>query len=166
MFTASEGINQPIAIRYPRGRGEIVNWQQPFEKIEIGKSELLKKGTKIAVLSTGTIGNNVTKALGGIEEEALFSHYHFPFIKPLDEVAINEMIQSNEVLITIEDGVIKGGFGAQINSIIAAKNYTISILNLGIPDTFIEHGTVFEQQHFCKIDVQSLIQLFNTFLDD
>jgi 1-deoxy-D-xylulose-5-phosphate synthase len=166
MFTASEGINQPIAIRYPRGRGEIVNWQQPFEKIEIGKSKLLKKGTKIAVLSTGTIGNNVTKALASIEKEALFSHHHFPFIKPLDVETINDIIQSHEVLITIEDGAIKGGFGAQINSIIATRNYTISILNLGIPDTFIEHGTVFEQQHFCKIDVQSLIHLFNTISHD
>jgi 1-deoxy-D-xylulose-5-phosphate synthase len=166
MFTASEGLNQPIAIRYPRGRGEIVNWQQPFEKIEIGKSKLLKKGTKIAVLSTGTIGNNVTKALASIEKESLFSHHHFPFIKPLDEETINDIIQSHEVLITIEDGAIKGGFGAQINSIIATRNYTISILNLGIPDTFIEHGTVFEQQHFCKIDVQSLIHLFNTISHD
>jgi 1-deoxy-D-xylulose-5-phosphate synthase len=166
MFTASEGLNQPIAIRYPRGRGEIVNWQQPFEKIEIGIAKKLKKGKKVAVLSSGTIGNNVTKALASIENETLFSHYHFPFIKPLDEVAINDIIQSHEVLITIEDGVIKGGFGEQINSIIATKNYTISILNLGIPDTFIEHGTVFEQQHFCKIDVHSLIHLFNTFSDD
>jgi 1-deoxy-D-xylulose-5-phosphate synthase len=166
MYTASEGLKQPIAIRYPRGRGEIVNWQQPFEKIEIGKSKLLKKGTKIAVLSTGTIGNNVTKALASIEKDSLFSHHHFPFIKPLDEATINDTIQSHEVLITIEDGAIKGGFGAQINSIIAIRNYTISILNLGIPDTFIEHGTVFEQQHFCKIDVQSLIQLFNAFSDD
>lgn len=166
MYTAAEGLNQPIAIRYPRGRGEIVNWQQPFEKIEIGKSKLLKKGTKIAILSTGTIGNNVTKALTSIEKKALFSHHHFPFIKPLDEATINDIIQSHEVLITIEDGAIKGGFGAQINSIIATRNYTISILNLGIPDAFIEHGTVFEQQHFCKIDVQSLIHLFNAFSDD
>ena len=166
MFTASEGLNQPIAIRYPRGRGEIVNWQQPFEKIEIGKSELLKKGTKIAILSTGTIGTNVTKALASVENEALFSHYHFPFIKPLDEGTIKDIIPSHEVLITIEDGVIKGGFGAQVNSIITSNNYKVSVLNLGIPDLFIEHGTVFDLQHFCKIDVQSLIQLFNTFSDD
>jgi 1-deoxy-D-xylulose-5-phosphate synthase len=166
MFTASEGLNQPIAIRYPRGRGEIINWQQPFEKIEIGKSELLKKGTKIAILSTGTIGTNVTKALASVENEALFSHYHFAFIKPLEEGTIKDIIPSHEVLITIEDGVIKGGFGAQVNSIITSNNYKVSVLNLGIPDLFIEHGTVFDLQHFCKIDVQSLIQLFNTFSDD
>jgi 1-deoxy-D-xylulose-5-phosphate synthase len=166
MFTASEGLNQPIAIRYPRGRGEIINWQQPFEKIEIGKSELLKKGTKIAILSTGTIGTNVTKALASVENEALFSHYHFAFIKPLEEGTIKDIIPSHEVLITIEDGVIKGGFGSQVNSIITSNNYKVSVLNLGIPDLFIEHGTVFDLQHFCKIDVQSLIQLFNTFSDD
>ena len=166
MFTASEGLNQPIAIRYPRGRGEIVNWQQPFEKIEIGKSKLLKKGTKIAILSTGTIGTNVTKALASLENEALFSHYHFPFIKPLDEDTIKDIISSHKALITIEDGVIKGGFGSQVNSIITSNNYKVSVLNLGIPDLFVEHGTVFDLQHFCKIDVQSLIQLFNTFSDD
>jgi 1-deoxy-D-xylulose-5-phosphate synthase len=166
MYTAAEGLKQPIAIRYPRGRGEIVNWQQPFEKIEIGKSKLLKKGTKIAVLSTGTIGNNVTKALASVENEALFSHYHFAFIKPLEEGTIKDIIPSHEVLITIEDGVIKGGFGAQVNSIITSNNYKVSVLNLGIPDLFIEHGTVFEQQHFCKIDVQSLIHLFNTISHD
>ena len=166
MFTASEGLNHPIAIRYPRGRGENVDWKQPFEKIEIGKIKELQKGTKVAVLSTGTIGNNVTKALNEVENCKLYSHYHFPFIKPLDESKIMNIIASYEVLITIEDGVITGGFGAAINSIIASKKHTVSILNFGIPDVFIEHGTVFEQQHFCKIDVKSLTELFNTFSDD
>lgn len=166
LFTASEGLKQPIAIRYPRGRGEIIDWQQPFEKMEIGKIKELQKGTKVAVLSTGTIGNNVTKALNEVENSKLYSHYHFPFIKPLDESKIMNIIASYEVLITIEDGVITGGFGAAVNSIIASKKHTVSILNLGIPDVFIEHGTVFEQQHFCKIDVKSLTELFNTFSND
>src|SRR5207344_1553609 len=73
MFTAQLGLNHPIAIRYPRGRGVIQEWQQPFEKIEIGKAKLLQKGTKIAVLSTGTIGNNVIKAFSDIENQSLFS---------------------------------------------------------------------------------------------
>ena len=166
MFTASEGLKQPIAIRYPRGRGEIIDWQQRFEKMEIGKIIELQKGTKVAVLSTGTIGNNVTKALNEVENSKLYSHYHFPFIKPLDESKIMNIIASYEVLITIEDGVITGGFGVAINSIIASKKHTVSVLNLGIPDVFIEHGTVFEQQHFCKIDVKSLTELFNTFSND
>ena len=163
MFTASEGLNHPIAIRYPRGRGEIVNWEQSFNKIEIGKIVALQEGTKIAVLSTGTIGNNVTKALKVAENSELFSHYHFPFIKPLDITALNSIINSHQHIITIEDGVITGGFGEQINSIIASKNLHKPIVNLGIPDVFIEHGTVFDLQQLCKIDVTNIIQLLNTF---
>ena len=166
MFTASEGLNHPIAIRYPRGRGENVNWKQPFEIMEIGKIMKLQRGTKVAVLSTGTIGNNVTKALKEVENSKLFSHYHFPFIKPLDIAFIQNIINSHNQIITIEDGVILGGFGEQINSIIASKNLKKPIVNLGIPDTFIEQGTVFEQQQICKIDVQNLIQLFKTFPHD
>jgi 1-deoxy-D-xylulose-5-phosphate synthase len=163
MFTASEGLNHPIAIRYPRGRGEIVNWEQSFNKIEIGKIVALQEGTKVAVLSTGTIGNNVTKALKEVDNSELFSHYHFPFIKPLDITALNSIINSHQHIITIEDGVITGGFGEQINSIIASKNLHKPIVNLGIPDAFIEHGTVFDLQQLCKIDVTNIIQLLNTF---
>lgn len=162
MFTASEGLEHPIAIRYPRGRGENTQWQQPFEKISIGKSKMLQKGSKVAVVSTGTIGTNVTKAFAQLENKALFSHYHFPFIKPLDSACIDQIIDTHEVIITLEDGVIKGGFGAQINSIVALQNKKVSLINLGIPDAFIEQGTVLEQQQFCNIDVLSLLELFNS----
>ena len=163
MYTASEGLNYPIAFRYPRGRGDVVNWQLPFEKIEIGKLKTLQKGTQVAILSTGTIGNNVTKALNEVENPSFFSHFHFPFIKPLDVNSIREIIAAHDQLITIEDGVITGGFGEQINTIIATNNLKKPIVNLGIPDAFIEHGTVLELQQLCKIDVTSIIQLLNTF---
>ena len=163
MFTASEGLNHPIAIRYPRGRGENVNWEQPFEKIQIGKIKELKKGIKVAVLSTGTIGNNVTKALNEVENPSFFSHFHFPFIKPLDLEAVKSIINEHDHIVTIEDGVIKGGFGEQISAIIATNNLNKSIIHLGVPDSFVEHGTVFELQQLCKIDVINLIQLLNTF---
>ena len=166
MFTASEGLKHPIAIRYPRGRGEIVAWQKPFEKIEIRKIEALQKGTKIAVFSTGTIANNVTKALSKSANSKLFSHYHFPFIKPLNEGEIIKIISQHNKVITIEDGVIKGGFGEQFNSIITNNNLNQPTINLGIPDSFIEQGTVFEQQQICKIDIPSLIQLFNSIQHD
>lgn len=163
MFTASEGLNHPIAIRYPRGRGENVNWEQPFEKIQIGKIKELKKGIKVAVLSTGTIGNNVTKALNEVENPSFFSHFHFPFIKPLDLEAVKSIINEHDHIVTIEDGVIKGGFGEQMSAIIATNKLHKSIIHLGVPDSFIEHGTVFELQQLCKIDVINLIQLLNTF---
>lgn len=162
MFTASEGLEHPIAIRYPRGRGENTHWQQPFEKISIGKSKMLQKGSKVAVVSTGTIGTNATKAFAQLENKTLFSHYHFPFIKPLDSASISQIIDAHEIIITLEEGVLKGGFGQQINTIVASQNKKLAIINLGIPDTFIEHGTVLEQQQFCNLDVSSLIQLFNS----
>ena len=162
MFTASEGLNHSIAIRYPRGRGENLHWEQPFEKIEIGKIVALQKGSKVAILSTGTIGNNVTKALKEVESSKLFSHYHFPFVKPLDIEATKSIINSHDQIITIEEGVITGGFGEQISSIMASNNLNKKIINLGIPDSFIEHGTVFELQQLCKIDVTNIIQLLKT----
>lgn len=163
MFTASEGLQHPIAIRYPRGRGENVNWIQSFEKIEIGVVNQLQKGSKVAILSTGTIGNNVTKALQEVEQPDLFSHYHFPFIKPLDVENLKTILQSYSHVITLEDGVITGGFGEQISKVVATHKLNIAIQNLGIPDSFIEHGTVFELQELCKINVKSIIQLLNTY---
>lgn len=163
MFTASEGLQHPIAIRYPRGRGENVNWIQSFEKIEIGVVNQLQKGSKVAILSTGTIGNNVTKALQEVEQPNLFSHYHFPFIKPLDVENLKTILQSYSHVITLEDGVITGGFGEQISKVVATHKLNIAIQNLGIPDSFIEHGTVFELQELCKINVKSIIQLLNTY---
>lgn len=163
MFTVSEGLQHPIAIRYPRGRGENVNWIQSFEKIEIGVVNQLQKGSKVAILSTGTIGNNVTKALQEVEQPNLFSHYHFPFIKPLDVENLKTILQSYSHVITLEDGVITGGFGEQISKVVATHKLNIAIQNLGIPDSFIEHGTVFELQELCKINVKSIIQLLNTY---
>jgi len=162
MFTASKGLPHPIAIRYPRGKGEIQNWKQPLELQEIGSIKKLKNGTKIAVFSTGTIGINGTKALEKVTNNDAFSHYHFPFIKPMNEAEIIEILKHYKHIITLEDGVIKGGFGEQISSIIARNQLHISIQNLGIPDVFIEHGTLNQLQQICKIDVNSLEALFNS----
>ena len=159
MFTAQLGLEHPIAIRYPRGRGEIVNWKQPFENITIGEIKQLKKGSKVAILSTGTIGNNVTKALAQIENKELFSHYHFPFIKPFNKSALEGISNNYDCIITVEDGCLIGGFGTIIATNIATKK----IINLGILDEFIEHATVEEQQQFCGLDVNSLINIFSSY---
>lgn len=161
LYTAQLGLPHPIAIRYPRGRGEGTDWQRPFEPINIGRAKQLKHGSRIAVLSTGTIGNNVTKALQNLGNEAAFSHWHFGFIKPLDETALRSIFSAHETVITIEDGNITGGFGTNINTFATAHNYTLKIKNLGIPDSFIEHGSVKELQQTCKIDVNSLKDFFS-----
>lgn len=165
LYTASLGLSHPIAIRYPRGRGklEVGSWKLgagSFEKIEIGKAHLLKNGTKTAVLSTGFIGNNVSLALKNLNQLETIAHYDFGFVKPLDEKLLQEIFNSFENIITIEDGTIKGGFGSAIVEFASENNYSKSIKVLGIPDVFIEHGTVEELQKICKIDVKSLENIF------
>ena len=163
LYTAQLGLNHPIAIRYPRGRGQIIDWQQPFEKIDIGKAKLLKKGTKIAILSNGTIGNNVTLALAKMNKPETIAHYDFGFVKPLDENLLDTILNNFETIITIEDGVITGGFGSAFLEFATKKSYNSKIINLGIPDEFIEHGTVQELQKYCKIDAESLVNFFSNY---
>ena len=163
LYTAQLGLNHPIAIRYPRGRGQIADWQKPYEKIEIGEANCLKKGSKAAVLSNGTIGNNVTLALAKMNHPETIAHYDFAFVKPLDEKLLHTIFNSFEHVITVEDGVIKGGFGSAILEFSAQNNYTKIVENLGIPDEFIEHGTVEELQRYCKIDVDSLVTIFSSY---
>ena len=164
MYTAQLGLKHPIAIRYPRGRGVVQNWQLPFEKIEIGKGVSLKKGSKIAILSTGTIGNNVIVALDVAKKADFFSHYHFPFVKPLDETLLETIFSKYDGIITVEENSIIGGFGSAINQFSSNNKTTISITNLGIPDNFIAHGSVSELQNLCKIDALSLITLFDSII--
>ena len=161
LYTASLGLNHPIAIRYPRGRGKYLNYKlqianYEFQKIEIGKAHLLQSGTKIAVLSTGFIGNNVSLALNKISNKNDIAHYDFGFVKPLDENLLHEIFLKYKSIITIEDGVIKGGFGSAIIEFASENKYSIPIKTLGVPDEFIEHGTVEELQKICQIDVESL----------
>jgi len=160
LYTAQLGLEHPIAIRYPRGRGVIVDWKKPFEKIEIGKAKLLKEGNRIAILSTGSIGNNVIPALATIDDPKDYSHYDFSFVKPLDEAMLHTIFNKYDVIITLEDGAAKGGFGSAIAEFAAQNNYTKKIEILGIPDEFIEHGTVGELQRYSKIDAKNLQIIF------
>lgn len=162
LYTAQLGLEHPIAIRYPRGRGVIVDWKKPFEKIEIGKARLLKEGNRIAILSTGFIGNNVIPALANIDGPKDFSHYDFPFVKPLDETMLHTIFKKYDVIITLEDGAAKGGFGSAITEFAAQNNYTKRIKTLGIPDEFIEHGSIGELQRYSKIDAKNLQIIFET----
>lgn len=152
MYTASLGLNQPIAIRYPRGRGEIVNWQQRFQKLDLNEVKCLVKGKAIAILSTGTIASNVKNAITKLEPNQVISHYHFPVIKPINEMELHAIFKKYDKIITIEDGALQGGFGSIINSFVTKKEYKNKVVNLGIPDNFIEHGSVLELQNICKLD--------------
>ncbi|WP_162127022.1 1-deoxy-D-xylulose-5-phosphate synthase [Flavobacterium phycosphaerae] len=168
LYTASLGLKHPIAIRYPRGRGKNSDWKFPadFQKIEIGKAHKLKKGKKIAVLSTGTIGHNVTTALNELEESNEIAHYDFGFIKPLDEKKLHKICDKFATIITVEDGVTTGGFGSAVLEFSAKNDYVNEIFLCGVPDYFIEHGTVDELQQFCNIDVDGLKSLFSGLLEE
>ncbi|MCB0443673.1 MAG: 1-deoxy-D-xylulose-5-phosphate synthase, partial [Flavobacterium sp.] len=163
LYTAQLGLSHPIAIRYPRGRGEIINWCQTFQKIDIGKASLLTKGKKVAILSNGFIGRNITLALTQLENAELFSQYDFPFVKPLDETLLHIIFKEYSSIITIEEGTILGGFGSAIAEFKSKNNYIIPLKILGIPDQFIEQGTIDELQRFSEINVKSLISILSTY---
>ena len=164
LYTASLGLKHPIAIRYPRGRGNNVNWKKPaeFEKYEIGKAKKLKKGKKIAVISTGTIAYNVSLAISEIDDSNKIAHYDFGFVKPLDEKVLHKICKKFSSIITVEDGVITGGLGSAILEFAAKNDYVNEVFLCGIPDKFIEHGTVDELQQLCNLDVEGLKILFES----
>ena len=164
LYTAQLGLQQPIAIRYPRGKGKISNWELPFSKIEIGKATVLKEGNKIAILSVGTIANNVSDALKVIENKEAIAHYDMRFIKPLDFKLLKTIFAKFNQIITIEDGTVIGGFGSAILEAASTYKYQGTIEVLGIPDTFIHHGTVDELQKQCGIDVESILNKVTYYL--
>lgn len=162
LYTAQLGLNHPIAIRYPRGRGITVDWKQPFSKIEIGKGVQLIEGKEVAVLSIGTISKNVTEALNSIENPETFSHYDMRFVKPLDAALLHSVLKKHSTIITVEDGTVSGGFGSAIIEFAAKHNYKNNFITKGIKDEFIEHGTTEELQKLNGVDSESLKNLFES----
>ncbi|WP_456464173.1 1-deoxy-D-xylulose-5-phosphate synthase [Lutibacter sp.] len=160
MYTAQLGIDFPLAIRYPRGRGTIIDWKQPMHKIEIGKGKCISEGNDIAVISIGTIGNTIIEVQKELPLNKI-AHYNMRFIKPLDTVLLHKIFQKFNTIITIEDGTVIGGFGSAILEFSQQHNYIDKkIKQLGIPDNFIEHGKVdllFDNLHLSKEKIKDFI---------
>ncbi|WP_340076389.1 1-deoxy-D-xylulose-5-phosphate synthase [Leptobacterium sp. I13] len=156
MHISQLGLEHPIAIRYPRGRGTVTDWRTPFGNIPIGKATQLKKGTDIAILSIGSIANNVTSALHEIPDNSRIAHYDMRFVKPLDEELLHKICAVYQKIITIEDGVINGGFGGAILEFMARHGYKITVQRLGVPDVFIEQGNITDLYKVAGIDVLSI----------
>jgi len=164
MYTAQLGLNKPIAIRYPRGRGVTLDWEQPFSTMEIGKGEIIKEGSKIAVLSIGTIGNIVKEAYKDLFDMGAIAHYNMRFVKPLDIDLLHIIFQKFDKILTIEDGIITGGFGSAILEFAHENNYgSKTIRTLGIPDTFIEHGSSDELFELIALDPISIKKVLTSF---
>ena len=161
MYTAQLPGKGPFVIRYPRGGGVLVDWRCPFEEIKVGTGRRMSFGTDVAVLSIGAIGNNVTKAINKLEilnPQISVAHYDMRFLKPLDEDILNEVAGKFEKIVTIENGVRNGGLGSAVMEWMGDHGYHPVIKRLGLPDKFVEHGTVAELQKIVGIDTESIKQ--------
>jgi 1-deoxy-D-xylulose-5-phosphate synthase len=154
MYTAQAGkIKSPISIRYPRGCGMHSDWRKPFEEIDIGKSRRLAQGKDVAVLSIGHPGNYVGEAIRNLKPEGVsVEHLDMRFAAPLDYDELHRIFRKFRKIITVEDGILKGGFGSAIIEFMTDNNYTSEVKRLGIPDYFVEHGTQDELIRECGFD--------------
>ncbi|MHB9140479.1 MAG: 1-deoxy-D-xylulose-5-phosphate synthase [Paludibacter sp.] len=158
MYTAQQPDMGPFVIRYPRGKGFIVDWKQPMKALAIGKGECLKAGKDFAVLTIGTIANNAQLGIELIEKEQNVSvaHYDIRFLKPIDQSLLHEIAKKFKQIVTIEDGVIQGGFGSAVLEFMSDNGYKNQVTRLGIPDSFIEHGTPEEIYHMLGLDAEGI----------
>ena len=160
MYTAQlEEINQPFSIRYPRGCGIKKDWRLPFEKIEIGKGRQLSEGDDVAILTIGKTGIHAQMAIKPLKEKNISAaHYDLRFVKPLDKTMLAEIFEKFNFVLTVEDGVIKGGFGSAVLEFMAEKGYSAHVKVLGVPDRFIEHGTPDQLYKICGIDTAGITE--------
>lgn len=157
MYTASHSNKGVFVIRYPKGKGELKNRECAFEILPIGKGRKLKEGDKIAVISIGTIGNIVKKAIHLVAKLNInVAHYDMIYLKPIDEKLLHEIGKKYQSIIVVEDGTIKGGLGSAIFEFMSQNQYTPKIKQIGIPDKFIPHGTINELYKLCGMDIKSI----------
>lgn len=158
MYTAQLSGKGTFVIRYPRGCGEGVEWKgTSMTEIPVGKGVELKKGSKVAVLSVGPIGNTVMKAVESLGADAdAVGVYDMRFIKPLDTALLDEVFKNYKSIVTVEDGALKGGFGSAVLEYMADSGYSLPVKRIGIPDNFVEHGTPAELYSMLGMDSQGI----------
>ena len=157
MYTAQLPNKGPFSIRYPRGKGVMVDWQTPFEEIPVGKGRKVSDGNEIALVTIGHVGNFAQEAISELDTYSV-AHYDMRFVKPLDEALLHEVFKKHDKVITVEDGCIQGGFGSAIIEFMADHNYKAQVKRLGIPDIYVEHGTQPELWRECEYDKQAIIE--------
>jgi 1-deoxy-D-xylulose-5-phosphate synthase len=161
MYTAQLPDKGPFVIRYPRGRGSLTDWHCPFEEITIGTGRCLRQGTDVAVLTIGPIGHLASEAIEEAQQTSGLSiaHYDIRFLKPIDHDILDYVGQHFRRIVTIEDGVREGGMGSAVLEYLSDHGYTnIETKRLGLPDEFVEHGTVAELYGVCGLDKDSMIR--------
>ena len=159
MYTAQLPDKGPFVIRYPRGRGVLVDWKCPLEEIHVGRGRKLKEGRDLAVITIGPIGNTAAHAIAQVEKEnpkQSIAHYDLRFLKPLDEELLHEIGTRFNHIITIEDGIKAGGMGSAVLEFMADHGYSPKLQRIGIPDHFIEHGTAAQLYALCGLDEEGI----------
>lgn len=162
MYTAQLGLELPIAIRYPRGRGRILNWKQPFQQLQTGKARVIHEGSNIAILSIGSIGAMIDDLIS--DENLDVTHVDMRFLKPLDIEMLHDIFEQHDHIITIEDGTVIGGLGSVVVDYASAKAYKNNIHKLAIPDAFIQHGPTKDLHKIAGIDSETVLKLIKELL--
>lgn len=155
MYTAQLPDKGPFAIRYPRGNGCMAEWRTPFKELEIGRGQCLCEGGKVAVVSIGAIGNVALNAIRRFPEGTV-SLYDMRFLKPIDEELLEEVFQKHNRVITLEDGCITGGLGDAVIEYMTAHGHQATVVRMGIPDKFVEHGTTQQLRAECGFDEENI----------
>ena len=157
MYTAQLPGAGPFVIRYPKGRGVMTNWQTPMKPLPIGKGRQISDGKDMAILSIGHIGNEVIKAQEQLTKDNISAaHYDLRFLKPVDEELLHEVFKKHKKILTVEDGTITGGLGSAVLEFMADHGYHAQVIRLGVPDRFIEQGTVAELHKECGFDAEGI----------
>ena len=167
MYTSQLEGKGPFAIRYPRGGGVNVDWECEMKELPVGKGRRLADGEQLAVLSIGTIGNEVQKALAMLKEKGIFvAHYDMIFLKPIDQAILEEVAAKYRHVITVEDGTVVGGLGSRVSQWMASRPQAPRITMLGIPDQFVHQGTVAQLKAQCGIDAASIFHSIESILSN
>jgi 1-deoxy-D-xylulose-5-phosphate synthase len=158
LYTAQLPGRGATLIRYPRGRGVGMEWKRAFEPVETGKARLLHEGNDLALLSIGDVGNNAAKAIERLEatEAVRVRHYDMRFLKPIDEAVLHEVGGAFSTVVTVENGAVDGGLGSAVAEFFTAHRYPARVVRLGIPDRFVEQGTVAQLQAECGFDADGI----------
>ncbi|WP_320020114.1 1-deoxy-D-xylulose-5-phosphate synthase [Labilibaculum manganireducens] len=159
MFTAQQENMGPFSIRYPRGKGRILDWQKPFEILPVGKGQKLKDGKDLAILSIGAIGVEAVDAIEELEKDGYsIAHYDMRYLKPIDTELLHEVLGKHDQVITLEDGCIIGGLGSAVIEFANDNHYQARVKRLGVPDKWVEQGTQQELYRECGYDKLGIIE--------
>jgi 1-deoxy-D-xylulose-5-phosphate synthase len=157
MFTAQNEKHGPFSIRYPRGCGCIVDWEKPMTAIPIGQARQISEGDDLAILTIGTVGIQTSRAVKMLLKDGISAaHYDMRFVKPLDEATLHLVFSKFKQIVTIEDGVLQGGFGSAVLEFMTDHGYIVQLKRIGIPDKFVDHGTTEELFRDYGLDQQGI----------